>query len=73
MKKFIKNIIVDNSFGLTIIYTLGHIVIAALCNMIITGATLDMATLDAVIEPIVNGVWFYLLHKWYKNNKSNLL
>lgn len=73
MKKFIKNIIVDNSLGLTVIYTLGHIVIAALCNMIITGATLDMATLDAVIEPIVNGVWFYLLHKWYKNNKSNLL
>ena len=73
MKKLLKNIIVDNSLGLTIIYTLGHIVIAALCNMIITGATLDMATLDAVIEPIVNGVWFYLLHKWYKNNKSNLL
>lgn len=69
MKKFIKNIIVDNRFGLTIIYTLGHIVIAALCNMIITGATLDMATLDAVIEPIVNGVWFYILHKWYKNQK----
>jgi len=62
-----------NSLGLTTIYTIGHIVIAALCNMIITGATLDMATLDAVIEPIVNGVWFYLLHKWYKNHKSNLL
>lgn len=69
MKKFIKNIIVDNSLGLTVIYTLGHIVIAALCNMIITGATLDTATLDAVIEPIINGVWFYLLHKWYKSRK----
>lgn len=73
MKKLLKSIVVDNSLGLTVIYTLGHIVIAALCNMIITGATLDMATLDAVIEPCINGVWFYLLHKWYKNHKSNLL
>jgi len=73
IKKLFKRIIVDNSLGLTIVYTLGHIVIAALCNMIITGATLDMATLDAVIEPCINGVWFYLLHKWYKKSKTNLL
>ena len=73
IKKLFKRIIVDNSLGLTIVYTLGHIVIAALCNMIITGATLDMATLDAVIEPCINGVWFYLLHKWYKKSKTSLL
>jgi uncharacterized membrane protein len=71
IKKIIKNIIVDNSIGLTIIYTLGHIFIAIICNVVITGATLDTATLDALIEPCINGIWFYLLHKWYKNYKSN--
>lgn len=70
MKTLLKNIIVDNSFGLTVVYTLGHILIAILCNMVITGATLDVATLDAIIEPIINGAWFYLLHKWYKKYKS---
>lgn len=70
MKTILKNIIVDNSFGLTVVYTIGHILIAILCNIIITGANLDVATLDALIEPVINGIWFYLLHKWYKNYKS---
>jgi uncharacterized membrane protein len=69
MKKFIESNIVDNSIGLTVVYTLGHILIASACNMVITGASLDLATLDAVIEPCINGIWFYFLHKWYKNYK----
>lgn len=71
MKKFIKNIIVDDSIGLTFLYTFGHIFIAIICNVVITGATFDTATLDAMIEPCINGVWFYTLHKFYKKYKSN--
>lgn len=73
MKNFIENSITQSSIGLTIVYTMGHILIACICNMIITGARLDLATLDAIVEPCINGVWFYFLHKWYKNHKSNLL
>ena len=36
------------------------------CNTIITGAELQGAALDALIEPIINGVWFYILHDLYK-------
>ena len=46
---------------LAVIYTLGHIFIAMICNRLLTGAPLNLAALDAIIEPIVNGFWFYLL------------
>ena len=60
----------SDSLVLTIIYTLGHFVIAVLCVTLITGASLELATLDALIEPMINAVWFYILHKIYSNYKS---
>tara|TARA_B100001250_G_scaffold57014_1_gene44143 strand:- start:432 stop:653 length:222 start_codon:yes stop_codon:yes gene_type:complete len=57
----------NSSLFLTAIYTSGHIVIAMTCNTLITGANLNLAALDALIEPCINGVWFYILHKLYKN------
>ena len=55
----------SDSMALTIIYTFGHFVIAVLCVTLITGASLELATLDALIEPILNAFWFYALHKTY--------
>ena len=55
----------SDSLTLTIIYTVGHFVIAVLCVTLITGASLELATLDALIEPTVNAFWFYALHKTY--------
>jgi uncharacterized membrane protein len=37
-----------------------------ICNKLITGARFDLAAADAIIEPMINGVWFYFLHKWYR-------
>lgn len=59
----IFNLLRRSSLLLAVIYTIGHIIIAMTCNYLITGARLDLAAADALIEPIVNGVWFYLLHK----------
>tara|TARA_B100001250_G_C19298095_1_gene570579 strand:+ start:36 stop:257 length:222 start_codon:yes stop_codon:yes gene_type:complete len=61
-----KKELMDSSLFLSIIYTLGHIIIAMTCNTLITGANLNLAALDALIEPCINGVWFYVLHKLYK-------
>jgi len=36
------------------------------CNRMITGADWALAGADALIEPIINGFWFYILHKGYK-------
>ena len=42
------------------------IIIAMICNNLITGARFDLAAMDAIIEPMINGVWFYVLHKLYR-------
>jgi uncharacterized membrane protein len=55
-----------DSITLALIYTVGHICIAMACTLIITGTTLDLAAMDALIEPVINGFWFYFLHKFWK-------
>jgi uncharacterized membrane protein len=59
----LKQQIVGTSVGRAVIYTLGHIVIAMTCNNLITGAPLKLAAIDALVEPMINGVWYYLLDK----------
>ena len=53
-----------SSFGLSIVYTVGHILIAWACATIIFQADFLLASADAIIEPIINGFWFFLLHKY---------
>jgi uncharacterized membrane protein len=65
MQKVVTRISNQHSLMLAVIYTIGHIVIAMACNYFITGTSLNMAAMDAIIEPIVNGFWFYILHKAY--------
>jgi len=62
----LKRLIGGSSAVLAIVYTLGHIVIAMICNNFITGASFELAAIDAIVEPMINGVWFYVLHKGYK-------
>ena len=61
-----QNILKHDSLLLAGIYTIGHIFIAMTCTLLITGTSLDLAALDALIEPIINGFWFYFLHKFWK-------
>jgi uncharacterized membrane protein len=53
-----------SSFGLSIVYTVGHIVIAWACATVIFQADFFLASADAIIEPVINGFWFFLLHKY---------
>ena len=51
----------------TVIYTLGHFLIAAGCVMYFTGAEFTAAITDAIVEPILNGVWYFVLDRlWTK-------
>ena len=63
---FLKWILGGSSITLAVVYTLGHMIIAIACVMIITGASLELATIDAIVEPLINGVWFYVLHETWK-------
>ena len=62
LKSFIKG----DSFVLALIYTCGHIVIAMSVVTIMTGASLWEAGAVALIEPSINGIWFYVLHSIWK-------
>ena len=65
----IFNVIKRSSAALAVIYTLGHIVIAMTVVSIMTGASVWEAGAVALVEPAINGVWFYVLHKlWTKYN-----
>jgi uncharacterized membrane protein len=67
----LKKIIGGSSLTLAVVYTLGHIIIAMVCNKLITGAALELAAVDAIVEPIINGFWFYFLHKAWKRMKND--
>tara|TARA_A100001388_G_scaffold261354_1_gene230163 strand:- start:3964 stop:4194 length:231 start_codon:yes stop_codon:yes gene_type:complete len=56
----------DESVALAIIFFIGHILIAMVVVSIITGASIWEAGAVALIEPAVNSVWFYVLHKLWK-------
>ena len=61
--------LVGTSLGRAIVYTIGHIVIAMTCNNLITGAEWKLAAADAIIEPMINGVWYYLLDKFWASKQ----
>ena len=68
----VKKLITGSSVTLAVIYTLGHIVIAMTVVSLMTGASLWEAGAVALIEPSINGVWFYILHStWKRMNKNN--
>lgn len=61
----------DESLALAIIFFIGHIIIAMTVVSIITGASIWEAGAVAIIEPAINSVWFYILHKlWRKYNEA---
>lgn len=63
--------LIGTSIGRAIIYTIGHIVIAMTCNNLITGAEWSLAAADAIIEPLINGVWYFLLDKLWASKLIN--
>jgi len=65
----IFNVIKRSSAALAVIYTLGHIVIAMTVVSIMTGASVWEAGAVALVEPAINGGWFYILHKTWSNFK----
>ncbi len=65
--KTLKDQMVGTSIGRAIIYTIGHILIAMTCNNLITGAPLQLAAIDALVEPLINGVWYFFLDKLWSS------
>ena len=68
----LKTLIKGSSVTLAVIYTLGHIIIAMTVVSVMTGASLWEAGAVALIEPSINGIWFYLLHTTWKKMTGQL-
>ena len=65
-----QKLLTSSSLELALIYTIGHVIIAMTVVSVMTGASLWEAGAVALIEPSINGVWFYVLHKTYKKVKG---
>ena len=48
----------------TLVFTLGHFIIAAtILKILDPGIAMWVAVTDAIIEPLVNSVWYYILDR----------
>ena len=49
----------------TIVYTIGHFIIAISVLMLIADVSFFVALTDAIVEPLANAVWYFILDKWW--------
>ena len=49
----------------TVVYTVGHFVIAITVLMLVADVPFAVALTDAIVEPLANSVWYFLLDKFW--------
>ena len=55
----------------TIVYTVGHFGIAITVLMLVADVSFMIALTDAIVEPIANSVWYFILDKgWASKSKK---
>ena len=54
----------------TVIYTIGHFAIAITVLMLVADVTFAVALTDAIVEPIANSVWYFILDKWWASKSK---
>ena len=55
----------------TVIYTIGHFLIAITVLMLVADVSLMIALTDAIVEPIANSIWYFILDKWWASKSKN--
>ena len=58
--------IYDNNKGSllrTLVYTIGHFIIAITVLMLVADVSFAVALTDAIVEPLANAVWYFVLDK----------
>ena len=55
----------------TIIYTIGHFAIAIVVLMTIADVSFMIALTDAIVEPLANAIWYFLLDKFWASKVKN--
>ena len=62
-----QNIYQNNKGSLlrTVIYTIGHFAIAISVLILVADVSFMIALTDAIVEPLANSVWYFILDKWW--------
>ena len=55
----------------TFIYTIGHFIIAISVLMFVADVSFMIALTDAIVEPIANSIWYFILDKWGASKSKN--
>ena len=71
--KAAQNIFLNNKGSIlrTIIYTIGHFVIAITVLILVADVSFMIALTDAIVEPIANSIWYFILDKWWASKSKN--
>ena len=54
----------------TIVYTIGHFAIAITGLMLVADVSFMIALTDAIVEPIANSIWYFVLDKWWASRSK---
>ena len=54
----------------TIVDTVGHFAIAITVLMLVADVSFMIALTDAIVEPIANSVWYFILDKWWDSKSK---
>ena len=54
----------------TIVYTIGHFLIAISVLMLVADVSFMIALTDAIVEPIANSIWYFILDKWWASKSA---
>ena len=67
-----KKIYLNNRGSLlrTLVYTIGHFIIAITVLMLISNVSFIIALTDAIVEPLANAVWYFMLDKFWASKSS---
>ncbi len=67
-----KNVYKNNKGSIlrTIVYTIGHFAIAISVLMLVADVSFAIALTDAIVEPIANSVWYFVLDKWWASKSK---
>ncbi len=53
------------------IFTTGHFMIDIFVISMITGATIEKATLASLLGPLLNGIWFWFIDRWWTQKHAD--
>ena len=55
----------------TLVYTIGHFIIAITVLMLISNVSFAIALTDAIVEPLANAIWYFVLDKFWTTKFKN--